>query len=114
MNERLGVSLKEAREQRGLDQQELATLLGIGKVAVSKLETGSRQLTVGEFLTAGLIFGDWFEMQANDLVDVLTADLVMRLEAHLHKAEFAPTEFGKREWYGELLNRLNHEYSVTA
>lgn len=107
MNDHLGAALQEARAFRGLEQHELAALLGVSVSTISKVEHGSRTLSAAEFLTLGLIFPDWFEMQASDLFTDLKADLAARLREFLDGKTFKPTEFQKRDWLRERLAKLD-------
>ena len=83
MNHQFSAALKQAREQHNLEQHELAALLGIKKCMVSKIERGVRSLSATEFLTLGLIFPNWFEVEVGDLVMDLRADLAARLRDYL-------------------------------
>lgn len=44
----LGRKIREARERRGLSQEELASEMGLGQRAISELENGKRRLAVAE------------------------------------------------------------------
>lgn len=44
----LGSRIKQAREQKGLSQVDLAKALGIGQRGISQLENGNRKLAVSE------------------------------------------------------------------
>lgn len=106
MNVHLGTALKDARDNRNLKQHELADLLGVSASTISKVEHGNRPLRAIEFLTLGLIFPNWFEMQANDLVTDLTADLATRLQAFLATRKFGPLEYQKRDWLHDRLAQM--------
>lgn len=107
MNVHLGATLREAREHEGIEQRDLADLLGVGESTISKVENGHRTLSATEFLTLGLIFHTWFDMETHDLVGELTADLAARLREYLDKTDFRPVEFHKRDWLTNLLTQLD-------
>lgn len=44
----LGKKIRQAREQCGLSQEELASEMGLGQRAISELENGNRRLAVTE------------------------------------------------------------------
>jgi len=114
MNKHLGAALVEARERRGLDQHELAQLLGIRNCMVSKVEGDKRALTATEFMTLGLLFPNWFEMEVADLVTDLRADLAARLREFLAERTFAPLELQKRDWLNGRLTSLDSDTVVDA
>lgn len=109
MNEHLGAALRGARTFHNLEQHELAELLGVSVSTISKVETGARTLNAAEFLTLGLIFPNWFEMQASDLFLDLKADLAARLREFFDRKSFAPTEFRKRDWLFDRLAQLDDD-----
>ena len=47
---RLCAALREAREQAGLTQTDLAKRLGVGQSYVSKIENGDRKIEVAELV----------------------------------------------------------------
>ena len=114
MNEHLGAAIKEARDYRGFEQQELATLLGVSESTMSKLEHGKRTLNATEFLTLGLIFPEWFRMRIDELLCDLKADLATRFRQFLEEARFGPLEFRKRDWLQERLSSLDGEPTIIA
>lgn len=114
MNDHLGAALIEARTQRGLDQYELAELLGMKKCQLSKVENGNRAISASEFLTLGILFPNWFEMEIGDLATDLKADLAARLREFLAKRTFTPLQLAKRDWLNERLADLDGDTSVDA
>lgn len=52
----LGAKIKKAREKLGLSQDELGKKLGIGRVAVSQIETGDRKISAEEISEFAKVF----------------------------------------------------------
>jgi len=114
MNEYLGAALKDAREQHNLDQHELATLLGMSKSCICKIECGKRHLPTTAFLTLGLLFPNWFELRIEELVTDLKADLSTRLRQYLGTVAFGPLDYAKRDWLQGRLAELDGETTIVA
>jgi transcriptional regulator with XRE-family HTH domain len=67
-------NLRELRTQRGLNQDEIATVLGLQKHNISKIETGTRALAPAEKALLDLYF---FGKIPFDLVDEKVLDSVL-------------------------------------
>jgi transcriptional regulator with XRE-family HTH domain len=52
----LGTKIKKIREKLGLSQEELGKKLGIGRVAVSQIETGDRKISAEEIADFSKVF----------------------------------------------------------
>jgi len=46
----IGEMIKKARKERNLTQEELGKLIGVQKAQISKLEKGSKNITIGTIL----------------------------------------------------------------
>jgi len=46
----IGEMIKKARKERNLTQEELGTLIGVQRAQISKLEKGSKNVTIGTIL----------------------------------------------------------------
>lgn len=114
MNHQIHAALKQAREHHNLEQHELAALLGVKKCMVSKVERGVRSLSATEFLTLGLIFPSWLEVDARELVTDLRADLAARLREYLADQSFGPLAYAKRDWLKARLRELDGEDAIIA
>ena len=114
MSKKFAAALKEARDDKDLDQSELAELLGVPNNAICRIETGQRSVSASEMLTLGLLFPNWFEVQVADLVTDLKADLAARLRQFLNGRSFKPTEFSKQEWLKGRLASLDDEETIIA
>ena len=53
----LGTRLKEAREYVGLTQEEVAKLLGVSRVIITNIESGSRKVSAEELSKLAKIYG---------------------------------------------------------
>ena len=56
MNE-LGIRLKKAREYLGLTQEDVAKLLGVSRVIITNIESGTRKVSADELEKLSKIYG---------------------------------------------------------
>ena len=56
MNE-LGIRLKKAREYLGLTQEDVAKLLGVSRVIITNIESGTRKVSADELEKFSKIYG---------------------------------------------------------
>lgn len=114
MNNHFGAALREARTARSLEQRDVAELLGLSESTISKIESGVRGLSASEMLTLGLLFPSWFEVQVEEIVQDLKANLATRLRQLLSERTFKPMEFEKRDWLKQRLAELDGEPTIIA
>src|SRR5438105_3797007 len=69
---RVGERIRSAREALGLNQEELATQIGIPRTGLSAIENGKRQVTSSELLRLGAALSrpfTYFLDESRDLID---------------------------------------------
>jgi transcriptional regulator with XRE-family HTH domain len=74
-DKKLGMRIKQIREQAGLSQDDLAKRLRVSRVTLSQIENGQRQLTAEETTTLSRIFDI-----PSDVLLNLQKDIVVTLE----------------------------------
>ena len=55
LSQRIGREVKRIRKKSGMNQTELAPLLGLDQSALSRVENGKQVLTVGQWVTLCLL-----------------------------------------------------------
>lgn len=98
----IGGRIKELRIKRGLDQQQLANIIGVGRSQMSNLETGKRNFNLKQLKTLAAYFNVSFEtlgFQNEDKVEAL--DLLERAKL-IFLSENVPQE-EKQNLYDELM-----------
>lgn len=98
----IGLRVKELRIKRGLDQQQLANVIGVGRSQMSNLETGKRNFNLNQLKTLAAYFNVSFEtlgFQNEDEVETL--DLLERAKV-IFLSDKIPAE-EKRDLYDELM-----------
>jgi len=56
INKKIGRRVREAREQTGISQQQLAKMLGVARPTVSQIENGERKISANELIKLSEIF----------------------------------------------------------
>ncbi len=84
---RLGIRIKNFREQLALSQERLADLLGLGRVSISQIENGERKISAEEMAKLSKIFN----IPTDVLLD-LEQDIKVVLEREKGKIPVAKTK----------------------
>ena len=98
----IGQRIKELRMKRGLDQLQLATIIGVGRSQMSNIETGKRNINLNQLKVLSDYFNVSFEtlgFQSEDKIE--TIDLLERAKL-IFMNENVPKE-KKQELYDELM-----------
>lgn len=98
----IGQRIKELRLKRGLDQQELANIIGVGRSQMSNLETGKRNFNLKQLKILATYFNVSFEtlgFQNEDKVETL--DLLERAKLIFLNEKISAEE--KQDLYEELM-----------
>jgi transcriptional regulator with XRE-family HTH domain len=61
MNKRIGADLKALRKLYGVNQEEMAEILGVIQSAVSRIESGAQKLSAEQFLAVR----EWVKARGN-------------------------------------------------
>jgi len=64
--EKVGRLLKKLREQKGLDQYELADQIGVSQGTISNIESGKRKVQANVAITLAKFFGVEFHKFVSD------------------------------------------------
>ena len=106
MKEYLKVDLRIARQHSGLKGADVATLLGIGRARLSKLENGHARPRVKELIGLALIYGkplgELFQLSASRLTDKIQE----RLGNIENNAANTATEQARMATLTDLADRL--------
>jgi transcriptional regulator with XRE-family HTH domain len=84
----LGEKIKRLREQKGLSQEDVAKRLGILRVTLSQIESGSRKICAEELAAFARLFN-------------ITTDILLDLEAEI-KVDFEPEKPGSAKKEPEI------------
>ncbi len=106
METNYALELKVARRRSGLSQQDVAHLLGISRVRVSKLECGIAVPTPDELTTFSLIYSRSFLTLGGPVMPVLFRTLRDRLETFPNRDSYAGGTSTKADTINGLSKRL--------
>lgn len=98
----IGARIKELRLKRGLDQLQLATIIGVGRSQMSNIERGHRNINLNQLKILADYFNVSFEtlgFQSEDKIE--TIDLLERAKL-IFLNENVPAE-EKQDLYDELM-----------
>ena len=106
MKEYLKVDLRIARQHSGLKGTDVATLLGIGRARLSKLQNGFARPRVKEVIGLSLIYGkpldELFQLSSSRLTDKLQD----RLASIDHSERDTPLRQARSATLASLADRL--------
>ena len=98
----IGQRIKELRLKRGLDQLQLATIIGVGRSQMSNIERGVRNINLNQLKILSDYFNVSFEtlgFQSEDTIDTL--DLLERAKL-IFLSDKVPND-EKQDLYDELM-----------
>lgn len=107
METNYALELKVARRRSGLSQHDVAHLLGISRVRVSKLECGIAVPSPDELTTFSLIYSRSFLTLAGPVLPVLLRALRDRLQTFPNRETYAAGSSSKAATLNSLSKRLS-------
>ena len=81
MGKEIAVDLRVARKRSGLSQDEAATLLGVDRRRLSKLEVGRYEPTVAEIAGLSLIYDREFRQLCRSVLPAVYAQIAKNLSS---------------------------------
>ena len=106
MDTNYALELKVARRRSGLSQKDVAHLLGISRVRVSKLECGIAKPSPDELTTFSLIYCQSFLTLSGAVMPIIMKTLKERLETFPNRDGYAAGTSPKANTLNGLTRRL--------
>lgn len=103
-----GENIRNIRKRKGLTQEELGRLLGVGKSAVSRWESGERDVTLGTIRSIASALGvplEWL-VEGLDFVDNLPMNERYRGDSNKDDTLYDPNYLTNRPGTNETSNEI--------